>query len=946
MSEKDKPTELEDILRKRKELDEIIDTRFKRPATVLFTDIVGSTTFFSTRGDIEGQLMIQRHNDLLLPLLSQYQGTLIEIIGDAIFGSFEEPSKAVACAVKMQETLAEHNQRRPEKDHIRVRIGINMGTGYVEGGRVRGIVVNIAERVKSLADAYQILISEPVYQSLQPGKDPLCTFLDKVRVKGVEEEIKVYQVIWRGEDREVRVRGKTAQDSGLVGDLVLEASRENNAIKVSVYENSQRTLRFYESIEVNWEQIERDRREVIALLNRANRRAKVTRDILDNLKKSGQALFDLLIPAKARETISTTDAKNLLLYVDDRLVHIPWELLFDGRQFLCRRFAMGRMVSTRQPPTSLATRTPKAPFKVLVIADPRGDLEASYREGIEIKNFLDEKREMFHLDFKSRPIDVPFVKKNLRDYDLVHYAGHADYHTENPSESGWLLKDGRLKASEISAMGGLQPMPSLVFSNSCQSGHSGEWQIEDGYEQQIFGLANAYLLSGVQHYIGTFWEILDEPSCFFAKRFYSFLAQGVKVGEAVRRARLELIDAYGEETIVWATYMLYGDPTFEFALAEKEVSATAAPRDAKPVEWPQVTRGEERPKPAEPPSRHSPYVYPALGGLLLLLLGYFGYRFFSPAEKPEQKVASVPAPVAPISTPPAMEQKTTAPEKAETKTAPAPAEVTTTEAPAKPKESAPQTKPNEKQASPVAEVKTKEKVKVKEPTPAAPVKSKEVAAAPAARPQETSPLAPIKEEVAVVKEPAAPVTAAPLRLSMNIIGQRKETDGSYTEIVVSEGSVLRSGDNFQIHLETSRPAYVAILMYDSQGKASQIFPDSKATQSGSIQPGSKVVVPARDLWFWLDESTGTETIYVLASEKPLSDIQGLLAKMESTDDAGQKRASQQIKERIAVMQRGVGGIVKGNSVIYTLSDGKKIQKVTDVVTGTGSVVRAVSFQHR
>jgi hypothetical protein len=48
----------------------------------------------------------------------------------------------------------------------------------------------------------------------------------------------------------------------------------------------------------------------------------------------------------------------------------------------------------------------------------------------------------------------------------------------------------------------------------------------------------------------------------------------------------------------------------------------------------------------------------------------------------------------------------------------------------------------------------------------------------------------------------------------------------------------------------------------------------------------------------------------------------------------------------AIMQRGVVGIVKGNSVTYTLSDGNKIQKVTDVVTGTGSVVRAVSFQHR
>lgn len=46
------------------------------------------------------------------------------------------------------------------------------------------------------------------------------------------------------------------------------------------------------------------------------------------------------------------------------------------------------------------------------------------------------------------------------------------------------------------------------------------------------------------------------------------------------------------------------------------------------------------------------------------------------------------------------------------------------------------------------------------------------------------------------------------------------------------------------------------------------------------------------------------------------------------------------------LQRGVGGVTKGQAVTYTLSDGKKIQKVTEVVTGTGSVVRAVSFHHR
>ena len=78
----------------------------------------------------------------------------------------------------------------------------------------------------------------------------------------------------------------------------------------------------------------------------------------------------------------------------------------------------------------------------------------------------------------------------------------------------------------------------------------------------------------------------------------------------------------------------------------------------------------------------------------------------------------------------------------------------------------------------------------------------------------------------------------------------------------------------------------------------------------------------------------------------MSDIQGLLAKMEVVNDAEKRRVSQEIKQRIAIVQRGVGGITKGQAVTYTLSDGKKIQKVTEVVTGTESVVRAVSFLHR
>ncbi len=250
-----------------------------------------------------------------------------------------------------------------------------------------------------------------------------------------------------------------------------------------------------------------------------------------------------------------------------------------------------------------------------------------------------------------------------------------------------------------------------------------------------------------------------------------------------------------------------------------------------------------------------------------------------------------------------------------------------------------------KSPSALAEAKKAEEIAVPE-RPALPGKAEGPSPAAAAEFQESALPADAMEEIVLAKESSSPPIAGPIALTINLIGQRKEADGSYIEVLMHEGSVLHSHDNFQVHLETSRYAYVYILLYDSQGKASQLFPDPKIEQPGFVPGLRQIVIPDDDSWFWLDENTGTETVYVLASEKPMADIRGLLARMESVDDAGQKRASQEIKERIAVMQRGVGGITKGQAATYTLSDGKKIQKVTEVVTGTGSVVRAMSFLHR
>lgn len=621
--------------------------------------------------------------------------------------------------------------------------------------------------------------------------------------------------------------------------LILDCAREERRLKVSFSEGHEKAIRPYEIHEVDWPQTERSCREILTALNRSNGSAKISSEILNSLKKCGQLLFDLLIPPQAKAKLADTSATVLTLRLDDSLVHIPWELLYDGREFLCRRFAIGRIASTRQTPTARAVRAPRAPFNVLIIADPRGDLEASYREGLDIKAFLDQKREVFHVDFKSHPVDIAFVKKNLRDYDIVHYAGHATYDARSPSDSGWLLSDGMLKAGEIAAMGGLQPMPALVFSNACQSGHTDGWIVDD-QEQRIFGLANAFLLSGVQHYIGTFRETVDEPSSRFAKRFYAAVAAGKSIGTSLRDARLAPIGAGEMKTIVWANYMLYGDPNRGFDADEMSSQEMFPHRHLG--QWKRIFHAGT----LSAKARSSPLFQSVIGALLLTGI-YVAYSEYY----------SVPS-------------------------------------------------------AAISDVAT--------------------------RSDTQSALS------ATIIPPAA--VAVPLTLSMNVLGQRKELDGSYTEVIVREGSVLQSRDHFQVHVETNKPSHVYVLLFDSQGQAAQLFPDPKIEHPGFLESGRKVVVPDKDLWFWLDENPGTETVYVLASEEPMSDIRGLLSKMDKAGNAERKRLSRQIRQQIQIVERGVGGVSKVKTVSYPLSDGKLVQKVTDVVAGSGAVVRAISFEHR
>jgi tetratricopeptide (TPR) repeat protein len=221
---------------------------------------------------------------------------------------------------------------------------------------------------------------------------------------------------------------------------------------------------------------------------------------------------------------------------------------------------------------------------MLIIADPQGNLEAAAREGHTIQEELQADTRRLRIDSRHHRVGRAYVKTALSQYDVLHYAGHADYDLQEPARGGWRLADGKLTAQDILQLGQAAPLPALVFCNACQSGQTQAWTMHQAAEQGIYGLANAFLLAGAQHYIGSFWELPDQPGATFAIAFYRALAQGVGVGEALRRARQALAERHGEDSVVWASYVLYGDPTVRYLEAVSETplldAATPLPESA------------------------------------------------------------------------------------------------------------------------------------------------------------------------------------------------------------------------------------------------------------------------------------------------------------------------------------------------------------------------------
>ena len=520
-------------LRERERLDQIIEETFKKKRTIVFSDVCGFTQYMDRMGDIRGRAWIQKHHDIVLPLIEAHGGSVLDVIGDGVMASFPETLSAAQASIAIQKGLEAHNSKANAADAIHVKIGINSGELLEDGDHVAGDVVNVASRIQSQSVPDQILISKKVYDEICSCDDILCRHHGSVHVKGKAEPLELYRIVWKHEEvvitSEPKVRAsEKEQKEGyqpIRRELFIEVMLENGHLKIGAseqFEGEPSTVRHYQEVPVSMAQICKRCREIVETLNTANRHGRVSRDILIKLREIGQVFNDDLFTHTIKERIRETKADHLLISIDDRLVQVPWELIHDGRQFLCRRFSMGRLVRTRQEALGEGRiRALARPLKMLILADPRGDLKWAYKEGTEIRDFIDPESDLINVSLRTDNVTPDQVKERLRNFDFVHFAGHYDYNARNPWQSCWRLKNGGLKGEDIGKMAGTGAMPALIFSNACQSARTDEWALSESIQDEIFGLANAFILAGVKHYVGTFWEILDEPSRCFALQFYS-----------------------------------------------------------------------------------------------------------------------------------------------------------------------------------------------------------------------------------------------------------------------------------------------------------------------------------------------------------------------------------------------------------------------------------------
>ena len=139
--------------------------------------------------------MLKAYRDEITAIAGEYQGRIVDFVGDNMLAEFLSALDAVNCAVRIQHVLKIYNEKLTPERRMDFRIGLHLGDIMVDGERIYGEGVNIAARIETLAEPGGICISDLVYKQIR-GKIN-CQFVDlgEQKLKNLPESVRVYRIV-------------------------------------------------------------------------------------------------------------------------------------------------------------------------------------------------------------------------------------------------------------------------------------------------------------------------------------------------------------------------------------------------------------------------------------------------------------------------------------------------------------------------------------------------------------------------------------------------------------------------------------------------------------------------------------------------------------------------------------------------------------------------------
>jgi class 3 adenylate cyclase len=155
-------------------------------ATVLFTDIVGSTERAAELGDRRWRDLLSTHDAAVRRELERFRGREVDTAGDGFLAAFDGPARAVRCALSAGDAVRQLG--------VEIRAGIHTGECELDGPKIRGIAVHTGARIASLAGPGEVLVSQTV-KDLVAGSGLAFDDRGVHALKGVPGEWRVYAAV-------------------------------------------------------------------------------------------------------------------------------------------------------------------------------------------------------------------------------------------------------------------------------------------------------------------------------------------------------------------------------------------------------------------------------------------------------------------------------------------------------------------------------------------------------------------------------------------------------------------------------------------------------------------------------------------------------------------------------------------------------------------------------